>query len=102
MAKYVYGMQYGNSTRDWYSKEYKSLVECRKAAIKYLKNDNYRGYLNIYEVVGDRRYQIGELSGLAISGLKFYKSNPWGKPRPNNIKKGTWYLNNDGTLGRRV
>lgn len=99
MARYAYTIPGG---RGRLSREYTSIVAARKAGLNAIHaNYAYGQTVTIIEIVGDRQYHIGELD-CSRYGLAFYKSNRMGKPRPNNIKEGTWFLNKDGTLGRRL
>lgn len=97
MAKYVHTLPHGRLSR-----EYKSLVAVRKAALNSIHAEYaYGQYVTIKEVGETRNYDIGNLM-CSIHGTAYYQSNPKGKPRPNNIKPGTWYLNKDGTLGEKI
>ena len=105
MARYVYtipGLTSIVTGPDRLSREYRSIVAARKAGLKAIHDHYAYGETVVIKEVGDARYyDIGEIT-CTIRGTAFYKSDPMGKPRPNNIRKGTWYLKNDGTLGLKI
>lgn len=95
---YYYGHSYGGGdggsvgdTYDKLSKPYKSLVECRKAALKSLTP----GHRSVF-IYDQHQIQIGEVKDYGFVGHPEYELvNNWG-PRV------LWVLNKDGTLGKKM
>ena len=89
MATYYYGHTYGGTiTHNELSRPYKSLIECRKAALKSL-TPRYRSVF-IYD---QYETQIGEVKDYGFVGFPEYQLVQ---------TRGLWILNRDGTLGKKI
>ena len=87
---YYYGKSFASGKK--LSKPYKSIVECRKAALKSLSASHY----DTFFIYNESEIQIGEVKDYGFVGHAEYElHNHWGPPV-------WWVLNRDGTLGKRM